>query len=164
MVSLMMFVVLCVRYVAGISYNPWWLAVTLAVDLIILWFIILTILGLFTAFLVKWEPDSVGSGIPQINAEVKGFLRGLPQSGSALMNPIYVKEAVESSEIENIITTHDELFQSDVINQIFASIQSKEVYNYAFALESGFDAIRKNALLTNNLILKIQQNIEENRA
>lgn len=42
--------------------------------LIIAWFIILAILGLFTAFLVKWEPDSVGSGIPQINAEVKGFL------------------------------------------------------------------------------------------
>ncbi len=41
--------------------------------LIILWFIILTILGLFTAFLVKWEPDSIGSGIPQINAEVKCF-------------------------------------------------------------------------------------------
>ena len=42
--------------------------------LIIVWFIILAILGLFTAFLVKWEPDSIGSGIPQINAEVKGFL------------------------------------------------------------------------------------------
>lgn len=42
--------------------------------LIIAWFIILAILGLFTAFLVKWEPDSIGSGIPQINAEVKGFL------------------------------------------------------------------------------------------
>lgn len=42
--------------------------------LIVLWFIILAILGLATALLVKWEPDSVGSGIPQINAEVKGFL------------------------------------------------------------------------------------------
>lgn len=42
--------------------------------LIILWFIALAILGLITAFLVKWEPDSIGSGIPQINAEVKGFL------------------------------------------------------------------------------------------
>lgn len=42
--------------------------------LIALWFIILTVLGLFTSFLVKWEPNIVGSGIPQINAEVKGFL------------------------------------------------------------------------------------------
>ena len=42
--------------------------------LIILWFIALAILGFITAFLVKWEPDSIGSGIPQINAEVKGFL------------------------------------------------------------------------------------------
>ena len=42
--------------------------------LILLWFIALAILGFITAFLVKWEPDSIGSGIPQINAEVKGFL------------------------------------------------------------------------------------------
>ncbi len=42
--------------------------------LIILWFVILAILGLCTAFIVKWEKDSVGSGIPQINAEVKGYL------------------------------------------------------------------------------------------
>lgn len=42
--------------------------------LIILWFVILAILGLCTAFIVKWEKDSVGSGIPQINGEVKGYL------------------------------------------------------------------------------------------
>ncbi|WP_299523801.1 ClC family H(+)/Cl(-) exchange transporter [uncultured Methanobrevibacter sp.] len=42
--------------------------------LIVLWFFILIILGLFTSFLIKWEPNSIGSGIPQINAEVKGFL------------------------------------------------------------------------------------------
>ena len=38
-------------------------------------------------------------------AQIKGFLRGLPQSSTALMNPLFVKEAVESSEIENINTT-----------------------------------------------------------
>jgi Fic family protein len=116
----------------------------------------------------------------QKDLETKSILKQLTLSGAALaelkwvsgtipnetilIKTLALQEAKESSEIENIITTHDELFQSDVINQIFASIQSKEVYNYAFALESGFDAIRKNALLTNNLILKIQQNIEENRA
>lgn len=41
---------------------------------IIVWFIILAILGFFTAIIVKWEPNSLGSGIPQINGEVKGYL------------------------------------------------------------------------------------------
>ena len=39
MFSLMMFVVLCVRYVAGVSYNPWWLAAGIVVDMIVLMFI-----------------------------------------------------------------------------------------------------------------------------
>lgn len=42
--------------------------------LIIGWFIVLAILGFFTAIIVKWEPNSLGSGIPQINGEVKGYL------------------------------------------------------------------------------------------
>lgn len=39
MVSIMMFVALCVRYLAGLSYNPWWLLATIVIDIIVLWFI-----------------------------------------------------------------------------------------------------------------------------
>jgi hypothetical protein len=39
MLSLMLFVALCVRYAAGLSYNPWWLLAAIVVDVIVLWFI-----------------------------------------------------------------------------------------------------------------------------
>ena len=41
---------------------------------IVLFFIFLIILGLLTAYLMRWERDAMGSGIPQVNAETKGFL------------------------------------------------------------------------------------------
>ena len=41
---------------------------------IVLFFVFLIILGLLTAFLMRWERDAMGSGIPQVNAETKGFL------------------------------------------------------------------------------------------
>lgn len=41
---------------------------------IVLFFIFLIVLGLLTAFLMRWEKDAMGSGIPQVNAETKGFL------------------------------------------------------------------------------------------
>ena len=39
-----------------------------------LFFIFLAILGIITSYLLKWEKDSAGSGIPQIYAEVKGHM------------------------------------------------------------------------------------------
>lgn len=44
------------------------------VFLIILWFIVLFILALIVSYLLKWEPMSSGGGMPQIDAEVKGYL------------------------------------------------------------------------------------------
>lgn len=41
---------------------------------ITVWFLILIILGLFVALIVKWEPMAGGSGIPQVNGEIKGHL------------------------------------------------------------------------------------------
>lgn len=41
---------------------------------IIVFFVSLVVLGLLTAWLMRWERDAMGSGIPQVNAETKGFL------------------------------------------------------------------------------------------
>ena len=41
---------------------------------IVLFFVFLIILGLLTAYLMRWERDAMGSGIPHVNAETKGFL------------------------------------------------------------------------------------------
>ncbi|MFR5875991.1 MAG: chloride channel protein [Eubacterium sp.] len=38
------------------------------------WLVILAILGLFVSFINRWEPMAAGSGIPQLNSEVKGYL------------------------------------------------------------------------------------------
>ncbi len=96
-------------------------------------------------------------------AELKWVSWQIPNE-TILIKTLSLQEAKESSAIENIITTHDELFQSDVMSEMFATIASKEVYNYATALEYGYREIRKNGLLMNNLILEIQGKIEENKA
>ena len=96
-------------------------------------------------------------------AELKGVSWTIPNE-KILIKTLSLQEAKESSAIENIITTQDDLFKSDAISQIFASIESKEVHNYALALEKGFIEVRSKKLLTNNLILDIQSTIEQNRA
>ncbi len=41
---------------------------------IMIWFIVLVIMGLIVSYLMKLEPDSKGSGIPQVIAEIKGYI------------------------------------------------------------------------------------------
>jgi Fic family protein len=81
-----------------------------------------------------------------------------------LINTLSLQEARASSAIENIITTQDELFQSDYARKIFRTPATKEVYNYAHALRSGSERLKPTNLLTLNQILDIQSMLEENRA
>lgn len=95
-------------------------------------------------------------------AELKGICRSIPNQG-ILINTLSLQEAKDSSEIENIITTHDELFRAG-ISASSSSPAIKEVQNYASALLCGFDLIQKHGMLTNNHILTIQAELEKNRA
>lgn len=95
-------------------------------------------------------------------AELKGICRSIPNQG-ILINTLSLQEAKDSSEIENIITTHDELFRAG-ISASLSSPAIKEVQNYAAALHCGFGLIRKHGMLTNNHILTIQAELEKNRA
>jgi len=56
---------------------------------------------------------------------------------SILINTLSLQEAKDSSAIENIITTHDELFKSDYLAQQFITLAAKEVFSYAAALQDG---------------------------
>lgn len=96
-------------------------------------------------------------------AELKG-IAGIIPNQSILIDTLSLQEAKDSSAIENIITTHDELYKSDANSKIYASAAAKEVYNYAIALRNGYEAVKKHGLLTNNYILEIQARIEENDA
>jgi Fic family protein len=96
-------------------------------------------------------------------AELKGVAASIPNQG-ILINTLGLQEAKDSSAIENIVITHDELFKDDYQPQIAGSAAAKEVLRYRQALKAGFDLIRDSGLLTLNHILEIQEVLEENRA
>lgn len=81
-----------------------------------------------------------------------------------LINTLSLQEAKESSAIENIITTHDEIYRADLLESFVNDAAAKEVTRYAQALRQGFQEIRKNKLITNKHILQIQQMLEQNDA
>jgi len=95
-------------------------------------------------------------------AELKGFADTMPNK-NVLINAIMINEAKDSSEIENIITTHDELFKA-MSNINYPSPAAKEVVNYRMALWRGYELVREKEILTTNMILEIQEMIERNRA
>lgn len=95
-------------------------------------------------------------------AELKGVAATIPNE-NILINTLVLQEAKDSSAIENIITTDDELFRAELFAELVGPAQ-KEVQNYALALRYGFDKIRQHGLLTNNLLLEVQAILEENRA
>ena len=99
----------------------------------------------------------------QALGEVKGVALQIPNQ-NILIGTLSLQEAKESSEIENIITTHDDLYSSDYDSKVFASHSAKEVHNYANALQVGFDIVKEQELITNNNIIYIQQILEENDA
>lgn len=96
-------------------------------------------------------------------AELKGVAATMPNQG-ILIGTLGLQEAKDSSEIENIVTTHDELFRDAALAEVQASTAAKEVARYRQALGVGFAAVRESGLLTNNHILDIQATLEKNRA
>lgn len=96
-------------------------------------------------------------------AELKGVAASMPNQG-ILINTLGLQEAKDSSEIENIVTTHDELFRDAAFPEGAGSAATKEVARYRQALGVGFEAVRASGLLTINHILDIQAELEQNRA
>jgi Fic family protein len=96
-------------------------------------------------------------------AELNGVAESIPNE-AIILNTLSLQEAKDSSAIENIITTHDELYSSDSVTQQFASTAAKEVYNYAQALKEGFLFVRQRQLITCNQIIEIQAILEQTKA
>lgn len=95
-------------------------------------------------------------------AKLDGLVAAIPNQ-NILINALVLQEAKESSEIENIITTHDELYQAD-IEFNFASSAAKEVHHYREALLYGFNQVKRNQLLLKRDIVEIQRILEGNQA
>lgn len=96
-------------------------------------------------------------------AELKGVAASIPNQG-ILISTLGLQEAKDSSEIENIVTTHDELFQGDLLADAAPSPAAKEVLRYREALRVGFDHVRASGLITNNHLVDIQAALERNQA
>jgi len=95
-------------------------------------------------------------------AELKGYADTIPNM-NIYINAITINEAQDSSEIENIITTHDELYKA-MSQSNYSNSSAKEVVNYRTALWHGYEIIKAQNMLTTNIIINIQQIIERNRA
>lgn len=95
-------------------------------------------------------------------AELKGFADTMPNK-NILLNAVTINEAKDSSEIENIITTHDELFKA-MSQANYHNPAAKEVVNYRTALWKGYELVKAKKMMTTNMIVEIQQDIEKNRA
>jgi len=95
-------------------------------------------------------------------AELKGRAHSIPNQ-NILIDTLSLQEARESSAIENIISTFDEVYLSNYNSKSYVSSAAKEVHAYSKALKTGFELVKKNGLLTTNHILKIQGTIENNQ-
>ncbi len=115
---------------------------------------------------IDFETKKVLKSLPSAHfalAELKGIASTIPNQ-SILINTLGLQEAKDSSAIENIITTHDDLYKSELYFDAFKSLNAKEVQNYISALKKGFELTSKSGLLTTKTILKIQEVLEDNTA
>ena len=96
-------------------------------------------------------------------AELKGVAKTIPNEGM-LISTLTMQEAKDSSAIENIITTHDELFKVTVLKGEKVNQAAKEVENYRAALRESYRQTRASGLIRLNDILQMQAIIEPDRA
>jgi len=95
-------------------------------------------------------------------AELNGLSSKIPNQ-MILINSLSLRESKSSSEIENIVTTYDELYKSKVCN-LKISKETKEVENYNKALLYWFSKVKNNWIISNREILEIQSILEWNNA
>ncbi|MBT6439880.1 MAG: Fic family protein, partial [Flavobacteriales bacterium] len=94
-------------------------------------------------------------------ANLNGAIINLPNP-QLFLDTIHLQEAKASSEIENIITTNDELYKSAVADKKLENPAAKEVISYKNALWHGLKQLESRPFITTNLCIDIMQRIKEN--
>ncbi len=102
---------------------------------------------------------SAGRALAQLN----GTLLNLPNP-TLFLDTIYLQEAKASSEVENIITTNDELYKSLVAEKKIENPATKEVLSYKEALWLGLERLKEKPFITTNLCISIVQCIKQNKS
>jgi Fic family protein len=97
-------------------------------------------------------------------AELKGVAHTIPHE-NILISTLTLQEAKDSSEVESIVTTQDDLYRYEIKAENFEkSPASKEVLKYREAIRTGFEKLRKGLPLTSNLIQEVQSVLIGNTA
>jgi Fic family protein len=96
-------------------------------------------------------------------AQLNGALRNLPNP-ELFLDTLHLQEAKASSEIENIITTNDDLYQTVVADKKFDNPATKEVISYKEAIWLGVNRLDEKPFITTNLCIEIVQCIKKNTA
>ena len=94
------------------------------------------------------------NGASRALGQLKGEISKIPNS-QILIDTLVLQEAKDSNEIENIVTTDDEIYQAS-IDETIASITAKEALSYASALKKGLNIIKTKGFLRNNDMQRIQ--------
>ena len=95
-------------------------------------------------------------------AELKGFANSIPNQ-HILINAITINEAKDSSEIENIVTTHDSIYKV-LTESGFKDESAKEVVDYRSAIWHGYEIIKEKGFISTNVLVELQGIIEHNNA
>jgi Fic family protein len=114
----------------------------------------------------RFETPAILKGLAAASrqlAELKGVAASIPNQ-QVLVSTLGIQEAKDSSEIENIVTTHDELFREVSAMDGGGNAAAKEVLRYRQALQVGYGLVRAHGVLSNNNIIRIQQELEQNDA
>jgi Fic family protein len=96
-------------------------------------------------------------------AELNGAIRNLPNP-SLFLDTLHLQEAKASSEIEQIITTNDDLYKAVVSDKKFNNSATKEVINYKEAIWLGLKRLEQKPFISTNLCVEIVQCIKQNEA
>ena len=94
-------------------------------------------------------------------SKLNGAITNLPNP-RLFLDTIHLQEAKASSEIENIITTNDDLYQAIVADKKFDNPAAKEVISYKEALWHGLEQLEKRPFITTKLCVEIVQRIKQN--
>ncbi len=96
-------------------------------------------------------------------AQLNGLCQKIPNP-SILINSLTLQEAKDSSEIENIFTTNDNLYRAFTASTGKIDAQTKEVLRYREALWNGFLSLKKKPIMSTNLWIDLVQTIKKNSA
>lgn len=92
-------------------------------------------------------------------AELKGYCQTLPNP-ELLLNTVILQESKDSSAIENIVTTQDDLYRAILNPFDHVPPNTKEVLSYREAMYTGIEELKEKSVFTGNLAVKIMQRIK----